>query len=172
MEKTNNNKYLRKVLFVCMGNICRSPAAEGILKKYIQDKGLEGKIYVDSAGTIGYHAGEMPDTRMRKAASERGYNLTHRSRKFDPDFDFDYFDYIFYMDNQNFNDITYFDQNRVYLNKILSVSEYCLKHKMILVPDPYYGTIHDFYKVIEILEDACEGIIERLIKEIEPDNKR
>lgn len=170
MAIKKDDDYLKKVLFVCMGNICRSPAAEGILKKYINEKHLENKIFVDSAGTIDYHVGEKPNPRMLKAASERGFNLTHICRQFNPIFDFKHFDYIFYMDKQNFNEIAYYDIKKEYSHKILSTAGFCTRHNVSIVPDPYYGTMDDYHNVVEILEDACQGILERLIKEIEPDD--
>ncbi|MBZ0200822.1 MAG: low molecular weight phosphotyrosine protein phosphatase, partial [Ignavibacteriaceae bacterium] len=93
---------MKKILFVCMGNICRSPAAEGVFKALVKQNGLEDFFEVDSAGTIGYHAGEQPDVRMKKHALKRGYNLIHAARKFNPLRDFDYFDYIITMDDENF----------------------------------------------------------------------
>lgn len=168
MEK----EYLKKILFVCMGNICRSPAAEGIFKKLILDNGLEKIIFVDSAGTIDYHSGELPDSRMRKAGADRGYEFNHISRKFNPSFDFDYYDYIFYMDNQNYKDISMLDNQMKYSSKLFPTSAFCKRHKVQSVPDPYYGTIGDFNNVIDILEDGCQGILERLKKEIESKNQR
>ncbi|MDP2364690.1 MAG: low molecular weight protein-tyrosine-phosphatase, partial [Ignavibacteria bacterium] len=128
-----------KVLFVCMGNICRSPAAEGIFKKMVKDSNLEGKIEVDSAGTIDYHAGELPDARMRKHANQRGYNLDSLARQFNPKNDFDEFDYIITMDDDNYDDIVNQDQNKIYVNKILKITNFCSDKSVKEVPDPYYG---------------------------------
>ena len=90
----------QKIIFICLGNICRSPAADGIMHHLVKERGVEHLIEIDSAGTYGGHAGELPDHRMRRPASQRGYDLTHRSRKFREE-DFLYFDKIIVMDDMN-----------------------------------------------------------------------
>src|SRR5690606_27926290 len=96
---------MKRLLFVCLGNICRSPAAEAIMKKLVQNDGLEARVHCDSAGTSGYHSGEPADERMREHGLARGYDLTSRSRKVYPDKDFAEFDYILAMDRNNYNDL-------------------------------------------------------------------
>ena len=152
MEKT-------KILFVCLGNICRSPAAEGILKKKLKDKGLEQFYFVDSAGTAGYHEGELPDSRMRMHASRRGYSLDSRSRpvKYNDFFDFDV---IVGMDNNNISNLKRMAPDAESEKKIKRMTDYCRTYMDDHVPDPYYGGDSGFEHVLDLLEDACEGIIE------------
>lgn len=152
----------KKVLFVCLGNICRSSAAEAVLKKYLEKEGLQENIYVDSAGTAGYHIGEPSDPRMIKAAGKRGYNIDHIGRKFGPAKDFLKFDYIITMDNQNHADISELDHVNKFSHKIFKMSEFCKDLNIEEVPDPYYESEEGFEKVLDILESGCKGIIEKL----------
>jgi len=156
-----------KVLFVCMGNICRSPAAEGIFKKFVDDAGLENVISVDSAGTIGYHAGEMPDARMRQYASKRGYNLVSLARQFNPKQDFDEFDFIITMDNDNYSDILSLDYNSQFNKKIFKMVDFISDKNVSEVPDPYYGDVNGFEFVIDILEDGTKNLLTKIKYDIE-----
>ena len=151
----------KKILFVCMGNICRSPAAEGIMKKKVEEKGLEKFFHIDSAGTYGYHEGELPDSRMRAHASKRGYNLTSRSRPVTYD-DFHEFDMIIGMDDDNIRNLNRMAPNLESQQKILRMTDFCRLHQNDHVPDPYYGGANGFELVLDLLEDACEGLIEEL----------
>ncbi len=151
-----------KILFVCLGNICRSPAAEAIMTKMISDKNLQWNISVDSAGVMGYHTGEQADMRMKQQANLRGYEITSVGRKFNPDRDFKEFDFIITMDNENFNDITKLDTNSNHTNKIHKMVEYCTTNKVNEVPDPYYGGKDGFNKVLDILEDGCKGMLDKI----------
>lgn len=147
------------ILFCCTGNICRSPTAEGVLAKKISDAGLVGRIFVDSAGTHGYHIGEPPDPRAQSAARARGYDLsTLRARRVGRE-DFDRFDLVLAMDHDNC----------AYLarlcppsssHKLQLVMEYARKHTAREVPDPYGGGPDGFNKVLEMLEDATEGLLD------------
>ena len=94
-----------RLLFVCLGNICRSPAADGIMHLKAAERGWDEALTIDSAGIGGWHVGQLPDSRMRKHAAQRGYDLVHRARQFDKETDFDRFDYIFVMDEQNYSDL-------------------------------------------------------------------
>lgn len=152
----------KKILFVCLGNICRSSAAEAILKNYIQKEGFQDNIYIDSAGTAGYHTGEPSDPRMIKIAGKRGYNVDHIARKFRPAKDFLKFDYIITMDNQNFADIKELDHVNKFSHKIFKMAGFCKNMKIEEVPDPYYEDDDGFEDVLNILEDGCKGIIEKL----------
>lgn len=152
----------KKILFVCLGNICRSPAAEGIMDSVIKKNGMEEFISVDSAGTIPYHRGELPDQRMRSHALKRGYNLTHRSRMFAPEKDFDFFDYIVVMDGQNYTDIISLDKRKVYKDKIFKMVDFCSEHRIKAVPDPYYLGSEGFEEVLDILEDGCSGLFNKV----------
>jgi len=150
-----------KILFVCLGNICRSPAAEGAMKTLIEERGLEGKITCDSAGTSAYHEGDPADGRMRDAALERGIDLTSISRQFLPK-DFIEFDYILTMDQNNYNDLLSIDFKRNYQHKILPFVQFCNVHDIDKVPDPYYGGADGFNLVMDIVEDGCKGFLDYL----------
>lgn len=151
----------KKILFVCMGNICRSPAAEGVFKSFVKDEGFEDFFEIDSCGTIGYHSGEQPDERMKNHARKRGYNLVHAARKFNPMRDFDYFDYIITMDDANFANIKQLAKNERHLIKVHKLVEFNRKINAPTVPDPYYGGSRGFENVLDILEDASHGLIEQ-----------
>lgn len=151
-----------RVLFVCLGNICRSPAANGVMEKMVAEQGLEDKFLIDSAGTYGGHAGELPDPRMRVAASRRGYNLTHRSRKFREQ-DYHDFDMIIVMDDSNYENVARLAPERKYLDKVYRFVEFSKNHPdWSYVPDPYYEGHEGFELVLDILEDGCSELINRL----------
>ncbi len=156
-----------KVLFVCMGNICRSPAAEGIFKKFVEDAKLDKIISIDSAGTIGYHTGELPDARMRNQATARGYILNSRARQFIPDHDFDNFDYIVTMDDDNYNNIINLDHKIQYRNKIFKMADFISDKNIKEVPDPYYGGSEGFKFVIDILEDGSKNLLTKIKYDLE-----
>ncbi|MDR0757772.1 MAG: low molecular weight phosphotyrosine protein phosphatase [Tannerella sp.] len=149
-----------KILFVCMGNICRSPAAEGILKKKVHEAGLDDRFEIDSAGMYGYHEGELPNPRMRKQASARGYELTSRSRTVRTD-DFYRFDRIVGMDDVNIHYLMSMAPDDSSRQKICCMTDFCRIHRADHVPDPYYGDSSDFDHVLDLLEDACDGIVEK-----------
>jgi len=159
-----------KVLFVCMGNICRSPAAEGIFKKFVEDAKFENNISIDSAGTIGYHAGELPDARMRRHASARGYNLNSRARQFNPKKDFEEFDYIVTMDDENYSNITRMDNKNEFQNKIYKMASFISDKNVSEVPDPYYGGSKGFKFVINILEDGSKNLLTKIKEDLERNN--
>jgi len=150
-----------RVIFVCLGNICRSPSAEAVMNSLIEKKGLSGKIECDSAGTIAYHAGEPADPRMKKHALKRGYNLTSIARKFTAE-DFENFDYIIAMDRSNYTDILALDKNAEFVDKISMMTNYCTEHDDDEVPDPYYGGPQGFEHVLDLLEDATAGLLEKI----------
>ena len=150
-----------KLLFVCLGNICRSPAAEGIMKKLTDNRGLADSVRVDSAGTYGGHAGEPADQRMRMAASKRGYDLTSISRKIRMD-DFFNFDMIIVMDDDNYENVSRLAPDIESLDKIHRMTDFCRKHDVPYVPDPYYGGSRGFENVLDILEDACTGLLDEI----------
>jgi protein-tyrosine phosphatase len=144
------------ILFVCLGNICRSPMAEGIFLKILQREKISTLFEIDSAGLLSYHEGELPDSRMRFHASRRGYNLTHRSRPVKKS-DFDRFDWIIGMDEQNIRGLNQL-ANSEQQSKIHLITDFCQKIQATHVPDPYYGGDQGFENVIDLLEDACEGL--------------
>ena len=135
-----------RLLFVCLGNICRSPSAEAVMKKLVKDAGLGDRIEIDSAGITGYHEGDRADSRMRAHAARRGYSLDSISRPV-RQWDFHDFDLIIGMDDQNITDLkrmTEFSRNKLYDH----------------VPDPYYSGAEGFELVLDLLEDACAGLLE------------
>ncbi|KAI9080148.1 hypothetical protein K1719_037826 [Acacia pycnantha] len=160
------------VLFVCLGNICRSPAAEGVFRHLVNKRALDSKFEIDSAGTINYHEGNEADPRMRAASKRRGIEITSISRPIQPS-DFRDFDLILAMDKQNrenileaFNrwksrDTLPADAHK----KVKLMCSYCKKHDESEVPDPYYGGPQGFEKVLDLLEDACESLLDEVLAE-------
>ena len=155
---------VQKILFVCLGNICRSPAAEGIFKQKIKDRDLENLFVVDSAGTGGWHVGNLADRRMREAALSRGIELTSRSRKID-DNDLYEFDHILVMDKDNLNAVKSLIKDNTYPinSKIKLILSYSKKSQLDEVPDPYYGGQNGFENVLDLLDDAIDELIDSLI---------
>ena len=152
-------------MFVCLGNICRSSSAEEVMRTYIRRAGLEKEIEVDSAGILSYHKGELPDERMRAHAIRRGYNLTHRSRPVTTD-DFYTFDLILGMDDRNIQDLKDRAPSIEAELKIGRMTDYCRTMVADYVPDPYYGGAEGFEHVLDLLEDACEGLLSSLKTEM------
>lgn len=142
-----------------MGNICRSPSGEAVMNGIVKKNNLEDKIECDSAGTIGYHAGEPADQRMKMHASKRGYDLTSISRQIRYD-DLQDFDYIITMDSENYHDVIALDHTGSYKDKISMMTDYARNSKANSVPDPYYGGPQGFELVLDLLEDSCEGLLE------------
>ena len=150
-----------RVLLVCMGNICRSPTAEGVLRFYIKNNNLGNKIEVDSAGTHGYHVGEAPDARTQRAAAARGYDLSQlRARKVAYQ-DLDYFDLILAMDKTNLDNLRRMASPEQ-LAKIRLFMDYAEHFDDEEVPDPYYGLGHGFDLVLDMVEDAAQGLLQVL----------
>ena len=164
MSNILNNNKKTKILFVCLGNICRSPAAEEIMRCKVDKAGLSSSVEVDSAGTYGGHRGELPDSRMRVAASRRGYNLTHRSRQVRED-DFYTFDRIVVMDDSNYERVYRLAPSRQEGNKIERMRDWLSPERFpdrTYIPDPYYEGAEGFELVLDMLEDACENMVARL----------
>ena len=155
----------KSLLFVCLGNICRSPSAEAIFKSMVDSEGLENEIKVDSAGILGVHSGEKADSRMRSYASKRGYKLESISRKFNPAFDFDQFDLIIGMDDENIADLRRMARSDSDLKKIHKMTDFSVKFNYSVVPDPYYGGDRGFELVIDLLEDACSNLLSNIRKD-------
>ena len=155
---------VKKILFVCLGNICRSPAAEGIFKQKIKDRDLENLFVVDSAGTGGWHVGNLADPRMRSTALSRGIEITSRSRQIEEN-DLYEFDHILVMDKDNLNAVKLLikDDMQPINSKIKLILSYSKKSKLDEVPDPYYGGQNGFDKVLDLLNDAIEEFIDSLI---------
>lgn len=150
-----------RILFVCLGNICRSPAAEGIMKDIVSKRGLTDKIEIDSAGTSGYHDGELSDSRMRRHGARRGYNFNSRSRRFTVN-DFDNFDIILAMDDSNYHNIIRLSPDLESQAKVHRMVDFSQKFNHDHIPDPYYTGADGFELVLDLLEDACEGLMQNL----------
>lgn len=151
-----------RILFVCMGNICRSPAGECVLRHIAAD---DTRIECDSAGTIGYHAGDAPDRRMTAAAAKRGIKLTGRARQIQAT-DLDSFDLILTMDEENYLNVRSLATCEQQSRKIRRFCEFCQDHDETEVPDPYYGGGAGFERVLDLLEDGCQHILEFARKEL------
>ena len=156
----------QRLLFVCLGNICRSPAAEGVFLHLIASEGLEDRFVVDSAGTGGWHVGNPADRRMRAAAERRGIHLPSRARQIELA-DFTSFDRILTMDDDNFRNVRSLARElgeRPGLARIEPMTSHCRVHQVSEVPDPYYGGEQGFEDVLDLLEDACGGLLETLLR--------
>jgi len=153
-----------KILFICLGNICRSATAEAVMKKLIADRGLSANFKIDSAGILSTHQGERADSRMRFHAGKRGYDLTSISRPVRTN-DFDQFDLIIGMDDSNIDDLNDRALTAEHKSKIHQMTEYSQKHNHTYIPDPYYGGAAGFELVLDLLEDACEGLLNTLYPE-------
>ena len=150
-----------RVLMVCMGNICRSPTAHGVLTQRVADAGLGDRIVVDSAGTHDYHVGRPPDERAQQHAARRGYDLSaQRARQLKAQ-DFDDFDLVLVMDDAN-------EQAARALcppaqrHRLRRLTDFCTRHRASEVPDPYYGGAAGFEAVLDLVEDACDGVLAAL----------
>lgn len=162
MEKT-----VTRILFVCLGNICRSPAGEGVMRKLVAEAGLAERVAVASAGTLGLHAGRLPDARMRAAAARRGYELTSRARQFMAE-DFARFDLILTMDEDNRSNVLALATTEAQRARVRRFTEFCRKHTVTAVPDPYYGGPEGFEQVLDLLEDGCNEILDTVRAKHQP----
>lgn len=162
----NNPATTRIIIFVCMGNICRSPAGEGVFKSLIEQQHVAVPIEIDSAGTIGYHSGKPADARMRAAAQKRGYELTSRARQVTAA-DLEEFDLVIAMDRENLVDIRRLAPGEHHHVKLLS--EFLGDEWPTDVPDPYYGGDDGFEYVLDMIEAACPAILGHL-QEDRPDS--
>ena len=159
------NDMKKRILFVCLGNICRSPGAEAVLTKMASGRNLTIPLEIDSAGTGGWHEGEPADQRMQVHAARRGYTLTHLARKFNPDVDFDHYDLIIGMDDENIRRLKSLTRNETDRKKIVRMTEYSRLYSYTSVPDPFYGGEDGFELVLDLLEDACEGLLDKMESE-------
>ncbi len=165
MHKLLNNNKKHRILFVCLGNICRSSSAEGVMKHLVEEAGRADEFVIDSASILSYHQGELPDPRMHAHAARRGYNLVHRSRPVRTS-DFDDFDLIIGMDDRNIEDLKERAPSVEAERKICRMTDFCTRFtEADHVPDPYYGGAEGFEYVLDLLEDACAGLLEELIME-------
>ena len=152
---------MKRVLFVCTGNICRSPTAEGVFRKLVADAGLAASVAADSAGTHGYHVGEAPDARAQSHARRRGYDLSAlRARRIESE-DFDAFDLIVAMDREHHAILARFAPPSTG-HKVRMMLEFARRTGGEEVPDPYYGGPDGFELVLDLIEDAAEGLLDHL----------
>lgn len=152
---------MTKLLFVCLGNICRSPAAENIMNHLAAQAGIDTEIECDSAGTAGYHTGNPPDRRMQSAASKRNIPMQGSARQFTKS-DFTAFDLILAMDRENYHNILALDPQGQYRDKVKLMCDFATQHSDKEVPDPYYGGAEGFDYVIDLLTDACKGLLSQI----------
>ena len=148
-----------------MGNICRSPAAEGVFTSLINDEELEDRVEIDSAGTIGFHAGNPADARMSAAAANRGYKLTSRARQIKGK-DLNKFDLVITMDDENYSNVLALASNEKEREKVRNFCDYCREHTDTSVPDPYYGGADGFEHVLDLLEDGCANLLKDVKKKL------
>ena len=148
---------MTRILFVCLGNICRSPTAEGVMRRLVRDEGLEDEIEIDSAGTGGWHVGAPPDARATEAASRRGTELSGAARRFDPARDFDRFDLILAMDAENRRELLELAPGPDARAKVRM-----FRRGDLDVPDPYYGGDDGFEEVLDLVEEAARELLEEL----------
>ena len=150
-----------RVLFVCMGNICRSPAGEIIFRKLVADAGRSADFEIDSAGTLDYHQGSPPDPRMAATLEHYGYRVAGRARQIQAG-DLSHFDLIVTMDEDNLAAVRALDRSGRLHAKIRPLVEFCREHHEAHVPDPYHGGLGGFDHVVAILEDGCAGILRQI----------
>jgi len=153
------------ILFVCMGNICRSPTADGVFRQKVADHGLGQQVRVDSAGTHNYHPGNPPDGRAQAAAAKRGYDLSSLRARQINGADYASFDLILVMDQDNLA-VLQDDCPPEQQHKLRLLTEFCQVHKASVVPDPYYGGADGFEQVLDLVEDACEGLLAHVKRQV------
>lgn len=156
-----SKRKVTRVLFVCLGNICRSAAAHGVLESMVAERGLGEQVYIDSCGTGDWHIGHSPDRRASAEAAKRGYDISHlRARQVEPG-DFEQFDYILAMDKQNLADLRAMSPGHFdgYLGLFLPFAP---ENPLEEVPDPYYGGDEGFTEVLDMVEASCEGLLREI----------
>ena len=156
-----SEKHSVGVLFVCLGNICRSPTSEGVFRKIVESESLDYDVFVDSAGTANYHQGSPPDPRAIAAASRRGVQIEMLSARQTRQEDFEQFDYVIAMDRQNYEDLRFMAPQDLH-SKIYMFSEFTDDRKGHDIPDPYYGRDSGFERVLDMIEDAARGLLEEI----------
>lgn len=150
-----------KVLFVCLGNICRSPTAEGVFRKYVIDAGLEDRIHIDSAGTHAYHVGEPPDRRAQETAARRGIDLSTLRGRRATTADLDEFDYVLAMDLENYHNLHAIAEEH-HKPRIQLFLDFAQELEEREVPDPYYGGPSGFDQVLDMIEEASAGLLQAI----------
>ena len=150
-----------RVLFVCTGNICRSPSAEGVFRHYVAKAGLSDRVQTDSAGTHDFHVGDTPDPRAQKAATQRGYDLSRMYGRQVIRRDFIEFDYVLAMDQLNMKQLARLAPPE-HAHKLRLFMEFAYGSSVSEIPDPYHGSAEDFEKVLDMLEAAAEGLLDHV----------
>ena len=154
-----------RVLMVCMGNICRSPTAHGVLEKMVADAGLQQRIAVDSAGTHSYHVGDPPDARSQQHALRRGYDLSRQRARQLTAQDFDDFDLVLVMDSHNESAARRL-ASPAQRQRLQRLTDHCQRFDDTDVPDPYYGGDQGFEQVLDLVEDACEHLLRSIVQRV------
>lgn len=161
---TKENPY--KIVFVCLGNICRSPTAEGVFQHLVNERGLHPYFYIDSAGTSAWHIGEPANSKSRQMANKHGVKLNSRARKFEPA-DLEEFDLILAMDRENLQNIRQLDTQNRFSDKIKLMRDYDPQPGDDEVPDPYYGGMDGFQHVFDVVYRSCAALLDELEEQIE-----
>ena len=150
------------LLFICLGNICRSPAAEGVMRSMVHDAGRDDEFFIDSAGIGNWHVGQLPDARMRSRGALRGYNFNNHARQLCVA-DFDRFDMLLVMDHDNYRIVCEKAPNDEARSKVHMLTDHLVNHpEADVVPDPYYGSTADFDYALDLVEDACQHLLDSL----------
>ena len=152
---------MKKILFLCMGNICRSPAGHCVFQHLVDQAGLTEQFEVESAGTIGFHVGSPPDSRMQQSMSARNIPIIGHSRQLQAT-DLETYDLILAMDNENLVDARGLDPTGDCHHKVQLFCDYCTAHRETEVPDPYYGGDRGFEHVLDLIEDGCANLLKQL----------
>ena len=155
-----------QILFVCMGNICRSPAAEIIFRHRVNEAGLQKIFIIDSAGTTNCQQSNPPDSRMARLLQKRDYSVSGTARKIKHK-DLEDSQLVLVMDRENYEDLLILDADRQNRHKIRYLTDFCRKSQATHVPDPFYGSAQDFETVADLIEDASAGLLEFLKKNLE-----
>ncbi|HYW34957.1 MAG TPA: low molecular weight protein-tyrosine-phosphatase [Balneolaceae bacterium] len=155
-----------KICFVCLGNICRSPTAEGVMQHLVNERSLQSYFEIDSAGTSSYHTGESANVHSQRVANQHGITLHSKARRFET-FDLDYFDLILTMDRKNLSNVRRLDDNNQYAEKIMMLRDFDPVSGDKDVPDPYSGGLQGFEKVFKVVKRCCENLLDELEQYIE-----
>lgn len=162
-KRTIDRENPYKIVFVCLGNICRSPTAEGVMQHLTDERGLSAFIEIDSAGTSAYHAGEPANSKSRQVAASHGVQLLSKARQFES-FDLDYFDLVLAMDRENYENIRQLDPKGRFEDKIAMLRDFDPQPGDGEVPDPYYGGLQGFEKVFQVVHRSCNHLLDHLVE--------
>lgn len=160
-----SDKTLHRLLFICLGNICRSPAAEGVMRAKVHAAHKDDEFMIDSAGIGDWHVGQLPDRRMRERGALRGYRFDSHARQIRQS-DFDDFDLLLVMDSDNYRIVTAKAPTEEACQKVRMLTDYLPEgSKATVVPDPYYGDMSDFDYALDLIEEACDGLLSALVED-------